>query len=258
LRSHGGAGAGGELALFVHAYYVDVFEEIIDRYLSENMRYPIYVTTQQDKEGDVSEILSRNKITHRIFVEENHGRDVLPFIKNAHHIQQDGFRYILKLHTKKSLHREDGAVWRNELFAEFLNRNTLERIKTMFDRNPDLGIAGPEMHILPLTDHLEENYANLDRIAARMQIDLQDALKRDSFVAGTMFFARFSSLIPILKLDLQYEDFDEEAGQLDGTLAHALERVFGVATRLNGRRVATFETIMGTRANMPSRRSFHT
>ena len=69
------------------------------------------------------------------------------------------------------------------------------------------------------SDHLEENYPNLEKVASRMQIDLQDALSRDSFVAGTMFFARFSSLVPILKMGLQAEDFETEAGQLDVNLS---------------------------------------
>ncbi len=44
-----------------------------------------------------------------------------------------------------------------------------------------------------------------------------------------MFFARVDALKPLLSLGLTDDDFDIEAGQVDGTIAHAIERCFSVS-----------------------------
>jgi lipopolysaccharide biosynthesis protein len=52
-----------------------------------------------------------------------------------------------------------------------------------------------------------------------------------NYFAGTMFWASLAALRPILALHLLPEDFESEQGQIDGTKAHALERLFGVVAQ---------------------------
>ena len=49
-----------------------------------------------------------------------------------------------------------------------------------------------------------------------------------------MFWCRTDALRKLLELDLQFSDFDDEAGQIDGTLAHAMERAFLYAVEAQG------------------------
>ena len=54
------------------------------------------------------------------------------------------------------------------------------------------------------------------------------------FPAGTMFWARKSAIEKIFELGLTAEEFMDEAGQIDGTTAHALERLLGIVPKKSG------------------------
>ena len=62
-----------------------------------------------------------------------------------------------------------------------------------------------------------------------------DAVRLD-FFAGTMFWVRPEALTPLRKLKLAAR-FADEKGQNDGTLEHAIERLFSVSVVVAGFRL---------------------
>jgi lipopolysaccharide biosynthesis protein len=165
---------------------------------------------------------------YELIVAKNHGRDILPFLKVASKLIDEGVEVVLKLHTKRSIHRSDGEIWRREIIQRLLDPPRAQKILEAFSRHQDLGLVGPDGHIQPLKLYWGDNAHNVQYLAARMGIADAD-INQDKFVSGSMFWVRLAALRPVLDANLNESDFEIEAGQLDGTLPHALERIFGLS-----------------------------
>ncbi|MBY0611632.1 MAG: glycoside hydrolase family 99-like domain-containing protein [Beijerinckiaceae bacterium] len=229
-----------KLAIVIHIYYPDVFKELLI-YLNEYKETKIFLTTVPEKLGELKTILESVSFEYEIHVNENRGRDVAPFVNVLEKIVSDGFEYVLKLHTKKSTHRSDGDVWRKHMYDLLAEPVQLERIIEALDQRPDVGMVGPEGHVLRLRTYWGSNEAKVCELALRLGVRnlYVDNMR---FVAGTMFVARVKAIEPLLKLQLGFKDFEPEQGQLDGTLAHAIERIFSISTTLQDMLICSVST----------------
>ncbi len=223
-----------KLAVLIHAYYPEVFREILD-YLQqvEGIELKLYVSCPAECSRTIAGILEGCSHDYQLEQLPNHGRDVLPFLKLLPRAIDEGFEYILKVHTKKSTHRTDGDVWRRDLYDKLLTEQAIRAALDTFASSPTTGILGPDGHLVPMSFYWGSNAHAVEKLACRLGIrpaDLSDL----NFVAGTMFFAQVRALQPLLGLALVDEDFDAEAGQVDGTLAHAIERAMSISALAAG------------------------
>jgi len=217
------------IAVVIHAFYPDILHDICS-YL-QNLppeEMDLWITTPEEKRAEVVAMLA--SLGHRttVVTSPNRGRDVLPFLSILPHILTNDYGYVLKVHTKKSLHRADGASWRDVFYKKLLNQENLDTLRERMTQDRALGMVAPQEHIVPLSLFWGSNARQLLPLAQRMGIT-PEALTHQYFVAGTMFFCRWQALLPVLALNLRSEDFDDECGQVDGTMAHAVERVFAMA-----------------------------
>lgn len=107
----------------------------------------------------------------------------------------------------------------------------MSRILSFFETIPRLGM------VVPLTfrqvlgaAHWGDNKDIARELAFRLGWP-DSALPEDGalrFPVGSMFWARVAAIRPLLDLALTPDHFPPEAGQVDGTLAHAIERMLGV------------------------------
>ena len=222
------------LAIIIHVY----FEELLPGLLMhlqpfEKSSSKLFVGTTPDKHDAVNRILSKTVFPYHLEVFENRGRDILPFLKLSQLAVNERYGLILKLHTKKSDHRLSGELWRREIYKHLLSPEAVDRLMQVFTLHPELGLIGPAGHIVPMSLYYGGNARAIGYLSHRLRLE-PHRLKDMSFVAGSMFYIRAEALKPLLALKLNRDLFEEERGQIDGTMAHAVERVFAVSNAQAG------------------------
>jgi lipopolysaccharide biosynthesis protein len=238
-----------KLAIVIHAFYLDVFEEILNYVTAISMSSKLYVTTIYTQESQVKKLLTDSGVDFHLLAVENRGRDILPFLKIIPLVIANEHEFVLKVHTKKSKHRVDGDVWRYDLYEKLMAPDKVTKIIETLANNDDVGMVGPEGHIVPMTEYWGYNEKSVLILARRMGID-QNQVMSIPFVAGTMFYIRVSALLPLLCLSIDETDFEEEAGQVDGTLAHAMERLFSIAVYGIEKRLVSTDSLACNEASM--------
>jgi lipopolysaccharide biosynthesis protein len=198
----------------------------------------ISTDTVPKRDEIVSNFNGWNKGSVDVRIVPNRGRDIGPKV-TAYCDMYERYDVILYLHSKRNNHLVDGSEWRRYLLHTLAGSQAIAgSILEAFRRDPHLGIVMPQ-HTQSIRERLDwgDNFINARDLARRMGIKLTPAHVIE-FPSGSMFWARPAALRPILDLGLQIEDFPEEAGQLDGTIAHAVERLFLFACEAAGYRWA--------------------
>lgn len=217
----------------VHAWYPDVFAKLLQALANSGLTWRIVATTTPERHAEIERIAQAQPLPVEIRTFANHGRDILPFLHVADQLLEEGEDVVLKLHTKRSTHRQDGEQWRDELVGRLLAPDRAASIVHAFTEQPGLGLVAPEGHVQPLHFYWGANERNVRSLLTRFGIG-EPNLDHDTFIAGSMFWVRLAALRPILDAHLSPSAFDAEAGQVDGTLAHAIERAFSLAARHAG------------------------
>lgn len=211
-----------KIAVIIHLYYKSCWNEICF-YLS-NIKEPVdlFVSLSADVDKDLenSIVESFNATVYRL---PNVGRDIAPFVHIYNQIDKNQYKAICKVHSKKSKHRIDGTLWRHYLFGRLLGSS--QRIETSIKllNNNLIGIVSPLFHKLCLKKNINNNKVLLSRLISSHGDSFENS--SFSYVGGSMFWFYPPIFTSLQSIDIT--SFEQENGQLDGTLAHAIERYFG-------------------------------
>ena len=227
-------------AILLHAYHVDVLPEMAG--LLRRIPFPadLVVTTDSAAKRTAIEAAFADWTagSFEVRIAPNRGRNVAPQLIACRDVYDD-HELVLILHTKVSSHSDELAGWRQFLLRDLVGSPALMRgVMEAFVQIPRLGVLAPRT-FPAVRKHLVwgENYAACRGLADRLGFNLYPDSPLDC-PAGFMFWARSAALRPLLDLALEESDFAPEAGQKDGTLAHALERLVFHACELSGHRWA--------------------
>ena len=219
------------VAIVAHAYYLDLVPEILACRAVLPYEVPVHLTVPFEK-VEAARAQLRDVAGITIHPCANRGRDIGPFVELLGTGALDGFDAVLKLHTKRSPHLLDGEVRRKLLFLMLCGerRATLKALTAFAE--PSTGMVGWAACWRAAPPYWMANRARVEEIAKRM--GASEAATRLGFFEGSMFWFRPSAFAALRSLNLSAEDFEAEAGQVDGTMHHAIERCFTIAAWSGG------------------------
>ena len=216
------------ITAIVHCFYIDVAERILERLAICNSIFTSIVCTTdtQSKVILLKQIESRLNLSLSIKLVENRGRDIAPFLINCREEIMNS-DIVLHMHTKKSPHDKVYQSWLPWLMNNLIRDEAhIRSIVNMLISNRSLGIVYSE-HFPAVAGFRNWGY-DFDNASALLK-DRQININPDNileFPTSSMFWAKSEAIAPLVEKQFTLDQFPEEAGQIDGTLAHAIERSF--------------------------------
>ena len=221
-----------KIGVFLHIFYPELAPTIADYLAKIPLEIDIHISTTADAVDGLTEIFDRLDNSHNVQVKSfpNIGRDVAPFIVG---FREEILKYdlILKLHSKKSPHSNALSGWFEHCLDNLIGSVDVFYTNMQELRKEDISIIYPvENYALSLGikhdscwGHEEGNYEKAKPLLNTLGLDQINRNSEFLFPTGNMFWCKPVILKPILDWNLQFKDFDNEGGQIDGTLAHSIE-----------------------------------
>jgi SAM-dependent methyltransferase len=215
------------IAVIAHVFYPDIFGSMLK--CISNIPQPVGLFISTDCEEKKQQILSEipqntTFLEIEVRVVPNRGRDIAPKLVAFSDVYKK-YPIFLHLHSKKSLHAGDAYItWRDYLFDSLAGSPEIVTSNLDLLSDPKVGIVYPEHaeFVKPVINWGYDFDLAKDLLQrAGVKLNANHTLE---FPSGSMYWGRSAALSKLLDLELDWSDFPDEQGQVDGTLAHAIER----------------------------------
>ncbi len=223
-------------AVFAYLYYEDLFEYSISKIMNVPEYFDIYIATDtKEKSRKIWEgIEPKRKNNVRLCRTNGRGRDLAalliefrPYVLN--------YEVICFVHDKKSSQMDYVTVgkcfnenlWENVLFG----KNYIKQILKLFQDNKYLGFLTPPMIYHNLYYHTAIDawticFEKTQELAEKLGVEIHILKEKNPVSLGSTFWCRPLALKKLFDYDFQYEEFPKEPMDVDGTISHAIERIF--------------------------------
>lgn len=224
-----------ETLIVIHLYYIEKIEQYINYIKNIPVTIDLFVTVSSKQTMNIldAELKKLNR-EYQIIIKSNRGRDISSLL-----VASKGkilkYKYFCFIHDKKEKtidKKEDidnwnYCLWENAVASPIYIENILYTFRT----NKDVGILAPPSIITENLTYAYENtwagnFDNAVDIVKKFELHCDIDENKMPIIMGTVFWAKVEAVYKLLKYDWKYEDFDEEPLAENGTLSHAIERVF--------------------------------
>ncbi len=227
--------AGMKVAVVVHLFYSDLWDEIAGWLQNIPVDFDLFVTIPRENADDLRALVLRNYARAQLIEVPNVGRDIAAFFTILPRVLAANYTVLCKLHSKKgSTHSQ---AWRDLLLRGLLaNKMLVTRILQAFAQEPDLALVGPREAYRFGPDQMAENHQKVEELTSCL-FSGRSVPRHWGFFAGTMFWARPAFFRSLVQTREQTFSFESDNTLSDGQLAHAWERMFGITAALTRQRI---------------------
>lgn len=183
---------------------------------------------------------------------DNRGRDLSTFLV-AFKPYIDEYELVCFIHDKREYNvweKKDTDKWNENLWSNMIaTKDYVYNILQLFEKNSELGMLVPPE---PLGEYVTawyqiswawgKNFIHCKELAKKMELSTNISKFKIPITLSSVFWTRKCVLQKLLDLNWRYEDFPDEPMPRDGTISHAIERIFGYVSQDAGYDVATVMT----------------
>lgn len=236
---------GKKIALVMHIYFEDLIEECFIYACSMPDNTDIYITTDTDEKclaiKEVFSAIKCGKLDVRTV--SNRGRDIGPFLVEFRDFISE-YDYICHAHDKKAGQASVGTIGTSFAYKCFQNilksKEYVLNILDTFEKNERLGILAPPPpnhadYYITLGLEWGANYQNTVKLCKELGINVPMSPKKEPVAPlGSYYWARCDAIKPVFSKAWKYDDFPAEPVLDDGTILHAIERIYPFAAQSRG------------------------
>lgn len=237
---HSHPGVHLHVAVHVHVFYPKLLPRIMKCLDAMPVPFDLFVSIPEGVSVP-SELKGRSQCV----VEScpNRGRDIAPLVCTFGK-RLSGYDYIAHFHTKKSQHATECRDWLGHVLSSLLGgTESVNGIFHMLANGYGMVTASDYAPTPEDPTGWMRNLAYAEILARQggLGVDLIRDYTPILFPQGSMFWARADFLRRFLELPLSFSDFPAEPIGIDGSPAHALERMLFLWGLGTGLKVAKLE-----------------
>ncbi len=234
----------GKVAVVVHLYYKDLADECLNYICRLPSFIAVFVTVNsEDMRQYLTKAFAERGRQPQIRLAASRGRELGAFLQNCADIVAE-YEFLCFIHDKKSLRTAQSIVV-GDAFFHLLWDNTLgngeafvRNVLDTFSKEPLLGLLVPpspyhsDYGLLNGYYWSDDCYDQTIALAKMLSIDTGHIeLAFTPLALGSVFWCRTKILRKIFAKKWRPEDFPDEPMPVDGTINHALERIFPFAAQ---------------------------
>ena len=238
------------IAVILHIYYEDLVEKMASYCINFPSDTFFYITTTKEKvENKIQREFKKYNLKFKCIVRPNVGVAISTlWITYADIVMSDKYEYICYFHDKKSPYTTSAIS--GEQFGKrcydnlFGTKYIVKNIINLFEDNQRLGLLGAPvpyhgMYFDVAAQTWKINFENTVNLAKRLNLKIN--INKDIVPIapyGDMFWFRSKALKKAIGYGFKYDDFNFKY-EPDGTILHAIERIYAFAVQDSGYYYAT-------------------